>query len=269
MKTDMLDAETYLKKFDLSHLFFKFIDAQYADDFIKKGILHFEPFVNFNKMTDGESGDQNEGSVALFVEKAILTLAVPRHPEPMLVEDYMLEEGFLQYSNENLKHFGLTCMFYVHQLSGLEVEPITPENYAEENTEHFEKIAKINENVLNKFSSFLKSENNKDKVAFLIFPQKLIDRMIQKGYILPRGPVTYYDKKDKDFFDEAQNGDILKTLFVKTNDYSHQQEYRFVLPEKLPAEGKNIVLGNLEDIVIRLDFDQIYNLRAFFKDEKS
>lgn len=266
MQNNTVDPETYLKTFDLTHFFIKFIDAQFADDFIKNGELHFEPFVNFTKIDDGESGDPNEGSVALYVKKAKLISVDTNDQHQILVEANMDEEGVLQYSNENLQHFGLTSMFYVHQLNGLEVELLNSENYSDENIEQFEKdtkIAKINERVLDKFRPFLESENNKNKIPFLIFAKKFVERLEEKNFVLPRKAVTYYDKHDIDFFEKMRNGNILETLFVKTNEYSHQQEYRFVLPEQIPDTGKNIVMGNLEGVAIKLDLEKLYQLRAF------
>ncbi|QEA43247.1 hypothetical protein FGL83_00355 [Leuconostoc lactis] len=268
MQNKTLDADTYSKTFDLSHFFIKFIDAEFADNFLKKGELHFEPFVNFRKNNDGESGDPNEGAVALEVKKTKMTLSLQSNPNPYLIRDYLYAHGVMQYANETLEHFGLTSMFYINQLDGLEVEEINSVNYPYENVEKFEKIANINKKDLDQFSSFLASETNTEKVPFLIFPQKFIERIKQRNIKLLRDRVTYYDIHDVGFFESMRGGDIIKTLFVKTNNYSHQKEYRFVLPEKISKKGKNITLGNLEDIAIRLSFEDLYNLRAYYKDQK-
>lgn len=268
MQNKTLDADTYSEKFDLSHFFIKFINADFADNFLKNGELHFEPFVNFRKRDDGESGDPNEGAVALDLKNAKLSMRFQSKRDPDLIKEYQCEQGVLQYSNATLEHFGLTSMFYVNQLDGLEIEEINSINYPYENVEKFEKVGNIIENDLDQFSSFLASEPNKEKVPFLIFPQKFIERLKQLNIELLRDKVTYYDIHDVDFFKKVRNGDITKTLFVKTDNYSHQKEYRFVLPEKISKEGKNITLGNLEDIAIRLSFEDLYNLRAYYKDQK-
>ena len=268
MQNKILNVDTYSERFDLSHLFIKFVNAEFADKFIKNGELHFEPFVKFRQMTDDESGDPNEGTVALDLKKAKLNLHFQSNPHPYLAKDYLYEHGVLQYANETLEHFGLTSMFYVNLLDGLEVEEINSVNYPYENVENFEKVANINKKALDQFSSFLASEGNKEKVPFLIFPQKFIERLKQRNIELLRDRVTYYDIRDVGFFESIRGGDIIKTLFVKTNNYSHQKEYRFVLPEKISEKGKNITLGNLEGIAIRLSFEDLYNLRAYYKDQK-
>ncbi|TJY30579.1 hypothetical protein [Leuconostoc mesenteroides] len=258
----------YAKKFDLTHVFIKFIDSDHVEAFMKKGELHFEKFSNFNEMTDFESGDPNEGSVALALKKAKATIKLPSGKQSKIFRDVNIEDVNMQYANDVLKNYGLTSMFYVNQLDGFDVEPINETNYPYDNTEGFEAVGKINNKVLDKFSSFLSVEHNKSKVPVLIFPNNIIKRFQEKNIPILRDKVEYYDIHDASFFEKIRSDDIIKTLFVKTDNYAHQKEYRFVLPEVIPNCGKNVYLGNMEDIAIRLDKENLENYRAYYKNEK-
>lgn len=261
-----IDESEYLKNFDLTHLFIKFIDAKFIDSFFKRGELHFERFSKFNTMENSESGDPNEGTVALELKNAKGTFKVITGNKITTYSDINLEDINMQYANDQLTKYGLTSMFYVNQLDGFEVEEINKTNYPYENTSNFSAIGKIDKEVLYNFSSFLEIAENQSKVPILMFPNKLIQRLSEKKIQLLRGSVEYYDISDAAFFEKIRREDIYKTLFVKTNNYSHQKEYRFVLPEEIPKNGKNVYLGNMDDIAIRLDKNNLENYRAYYKD---
>lgn len=268
MELPSIEASEYAKRFDLTHVFIKFIDEDYVSAFMEKGELHFENFAHFNKLTDGESGDPNEGSVALTLKQATATLKLLNYPGNPVYKNVPIHDAAMQYGNEKLKAYGLTSMFYVNQLDGFQVEQVNEENYPNAFAEGFTAVGQFNKDVWNQFASFLKVENNKTKVPVLIFPNNFMKHLKKANIPVKVKPVQYYSIDEVSFFEKIRKEAITETLFAKTNDYSHQKEYRIVLTREIPDEGENVYLGSMEDCAVKLEIEKIKDLRFYYRDSK-
>lgn len=250
-------SEVTRTKFDPSDLFIKFIDKQYIDSFLNEGCLHFETFNKFQELDGNQSGDPNEGRIAFDAKDAFVIGKSSVNEEYKLLP---LKTTQFKLYNPNVQGFGLTSMFHVSQYDGLFLTDIQSQNC--------DYVAKINPNVLADFKPFLESAENQNKEPVIIFAQQFIQRVLNYKEDIATDDVHYYDRNYPTTLINAQEDLALKTLFMKTMEYSHQKEYRLVLPRNINPDGENITLGRLSDIAVRLEFKDLENVGMLLNTKK-
>lgn len=252
------------KTFDLTHLFIKFIDKEYLDPFMKRGELHFESFDHFKKIDDGESGDINEGTISHYSINNEVSI---RFLDSQNGETYKFNSPKMKinYQYKELQSFGLTSFYHTFPDKGIDFNKFDRETSInlDGHNDNIKYTGVLNKENIDSFKSFIKSDINKDKVPVVIVAQKFMSRILSKKIKIYYGPVNYYDEYDAEFFQEITNSKNIMTLFSKTNDYSHQKEFRIVYPQNVSKDyGKNIYLGNIEDFAFPLkkieDLKQLY-----------
>lgn len=268
--TAILSEDNEIRNFDITDIFLKFIDEEYVDSFINEGEIHFSPFTYFQSVEDNESGDPNEGSVVYHLSEAELYYQFLNDSTDKKIHKTPVKDAVLNYGSKDLQNFGLTSFFHICPDDGIDLIKYdkSKDKTGVTELEDAKYLGRISDIYLNEMMPFQQTKHNETKVPVLIFAQKFLHRIstIQHKDQLYGGKVQYYDSKFKDAFDSAQKKDIINILFMKTKNYSHQHEYRIVLPKSIDSKGSNIYLGNLEGIAINLkDEKALHQLHVWYK----
>ena len=214
----------------------KFFETeQYATDFIS-GRLYCNRVSWFKKLEGGENpgrADTSEGTVGLLSAE----------DTSVIIDGHDLSKNLaapLQVQDRSLDHYHLFCLYRGH--TG-DLEPRS----LHDNIDGLRRQLMIPTAALSlgKHAVFLS-----DAKEFITRVESAVKR---KGYGFLRWHVNYYDSNAGNLWIPGA-----EALFCKRDQYSYQQEYRFVF--KTGTRGRDplcLELGDLSDITFRMESAEI------------
>ncbi|MDV7645748.1 hypothetical protein R4646_01980 [Acinetobacter baumannii] len=216
-----------------------FSKLQYAEDFVKLGkfrlntIKFFKDYVDEH---DNNIGDQNEGLIFRFLKdhNAKLQMKVGDVIEEIDYESVCAHSDYILHNK-------IFCLY----------APSADENqqFTLEAIQQFIALQEGTDNLGSHLVIITKPDE---------FVERLKTEIIRLGYGMKANLIEYRDFSQPIEIDEHKVG------FVKSLEFSHQKEYRFMVDdgknENLPLD---ISIGSLEDITLLLpieDFNQNFKV---------
>ena len=211
-------------------------EEQWANDLLD-GKLYANRLSYFKKIEaeeEEDQGDPNEASI-IHQRSSIRELVINKRD---MTKDVVQIEMQMNWMN----HLNLFCIYAGH---GGPFQEISIENL-----QAFREQIELPDKML-RFGSHAVIIRN--TVEFI---ERVEQAIKARNHFLYRGLVRYYDPDVDDVGHDSRN-DLLPTLY-KSNTFSYQKEYRFVVGTGTVGDDAIIIdIGDIRDIATRIDANQI------------